>query len=89
MINVNEHHGECFFCLECVTGWRAEGWDLVFQSPVCGPCLRRVRILQEKVYDPDGLGLYSEVRSGEWASSDERRIWNAERLRTSSERKDT
>ena len=73
-----ESHGTCFFCLECVTGWRVAGWDLVFQSPVCGPCLRRIRLLQEKVYDPNAESLYQKVEGGAWAT-DEARIWNQAR----------
>lgn len=64
----HETHGNCFFCLECVSGYRAVGWDRVFQSPVCGPCLKRVRFLQDKVYNPIGESLYEKVRYGEWAT---------------------
>ncbi len=73
----HESKGMCFFCLECICDWRVVGWDLVMQSPTCGPCLRRVRKLQQKVYGPDHLEVYGEIRHGQWAS-DERRIWAAE-----------
>lgn len=60
--------GRCFFCLECISGFRVVGWDLVYQLPVCGPCLERVRFLQEHVYNPAGESLYEELGYGVWAS---------------------
>jgi hypothetical protein len=70
---LHETKGTCYFCLECVCGWRTEGWDLVLQSPVCGPCLRRVCQLQEKVYGPRGQRALNLIRHGDWAT-DEARI---------------
>jgi len=73
-----KHHGRCFFCLECICGHRAIGWDLVFQTPTCGPCLERVRYLQDKVFGPRGESLYEKVGYGDWAT-DVARAWDVKR----------
>jgi len=83
-----DSHGRCFFCLECICGFRAEGWDLMWQSAegwdvmlqsaVCGPCLKRVTREQQTVFGPRGHSIYDYVYEGDWGMI-EAREWAVKR----------
>ena len=66
MPTVKDAAHTCFFCSARIAGERAQGWDQVWQSPVCGLCLFRVRVEQEEYYSPRGESLYEHVRGGDW-----------------------
>lgn len=72
-----QHRGICYFCLEAITGWREQGWDLIFQSHVCGPCIRRMGKIRDdlsgkKLGWPYVLDL---LHSGELATMEARAWW--------------
>lgn len=57
----------CFYCLECICGWRAKGSWNNFQRDVCGPCLRRIVCADPQSYGATTAVLGSKVQAGEWA----------------------